>query len=123
MLIEMLESQKYPDIHNIVYKTLPKIGYIATIDGMTVAAGFLRRVEPCFAQIDTLVSNAYCGSILRHEGITNIVDSLIEEAKKLKLKGIIAHTQDKGTLERAISMGFHVIPQTIIALSLQEISA
>lgn len=116
----MLESQKYPDIHNIQMKTLPKIGYIATLGKQPIAIGFLRRVEPCYAQIDTLVSNAYCGSILRHEGISQVVDSLMEEAKRLKLKGIIAHTQDKGTIIRAQALGFTIVPQTIIALSLQE---
>lgn len=101
-------------------KTLPKIGFIAMKGKMPVAAGFLRRVEPCYAQIDTLVSNAYCGSILRHEGISKIVENLLIEAKKLKLQGIIAHTQDKGTLLRAEALGFHIVPQTIIALNLQE---
>jgi len=118
----MHESQKYGAIDTIVYKTLPKIGYIAYHNKMPIAAGFLRRVEPCYAQIDTLVSNAYCGSILRNEAITLIVDNLINDAKKLKLQGIICHTQDKGTLSRAESMGFHIVPQTIIALSLQETS-
>ncbi len=116
----MLESQKYPDLHNIQYKTLPKIGYVATLGKQPIAVGFLRRVEPCFAQIDTLATNAYAGSILRHEGISKVVDALINEAKSLKLKGIIAHTQDSGTLVRAKAIGFHVVPQTIIALSLQE---
>lgn len=114
----MHESQKFLDVNVIEYKTLPKIGYIAYAGKMPIAAGFLRRVEPCFAQIDTLVSNAYCGSILRNEAIEKVVDSLLMEAKRLKLKGIIAHTQDKGTLLRAEALGFRIVPQTIIALSL-----
>lgn len=118
MLLEMLESQKYPDLANICKKTLPKVGYIAFIDNMPVAAGFLRRLEPCYAHLDTLCSNAYCGSLLRHEGIKLVVDSLIEDAKRLKLKGIVAFTKDVGTLERAKTLGFHVIPQTMIALPL-----
>lgn len=117
-LIDMHESQKFLDVNVIEYKTLPKIGYIAYAGKMPIAAGFLRRVEPCFAQIDTLVSNAYCGSILRNEAIEKVVDSLLMEAKRLKLKGIIAHTQDKGTLLRAEALGFRIVPQTIIALSL-----
>lgn len=114
----MHESQNYAYIHNISYKTLPKIGYIVYKDGMPIAAGFLRRVEPCYAQIDTLVSNAFCGAIMRNEGIKLVVDALIEEAKRLKLKGIIAHTADKGILRRAEALGFHIVPQTIIALPL-----
>ncbi len=118
-LIDMLESQKYPDINNITKKTLPKIGYIAyTEEGMPIAAGFLRRLEPCYAHLDTLVSNAFAGSILRNEGIDKVVQMLLYDAKRLSLKGIIATTQDAGTLSRAKSIGFHVVPQTIIALPL-----
>lgn len=120
MLLSLHESQQYEKINTINYKTLPKIGVITYINDMPVAAGFLRRVEPCYAQIDTLVSNAYCGALIRNEGITKVVDYLINEAKRLKLSGIICHTQDKGTLLRAKTLGFHVVPETIIALSLEE---
>lgn len=120
MLVGMHESQKSSDVRAITYKTLPKIGYITHVGKMPVAAGFLRRVEPCYAQIDTLVTNAYCGAILRNAGIEKVIDSLLMEAKRLKLKGIIAHTQDSSTLRRAEALGFHIVPQTIIALSLQE---
>ncbi len=83
-----------------------------------IAAGFLRRLEPCFAQIDTLASNAYFGAVLRNEGLTKIVDTLIADAKALKLKGIISHTNNQGILDRAKSLGFHTVNQTIIALPL-----
>lgn len=119
----MLESQNYPDIHNIQMKTLPKVGFIATIGKQPVAVGFLRRLEPCYAHIDTLVSNAHFGGMIRNDGITKVVDSLLEEAKRLKLHGVVAHTQDKGAMKRAEALGFHIVPQTIIALSLQETSA
>ena len=118
----MLESQNYKQMNTIDYKTLPKIGYIATLGKEPIAVGFLRRVEPCYAQLDTLVSNAHFGSKIRHNGVSKVVDSLIREAKHLKLQGLIAHTEDKGTLVRAEELGFHVVPQTIIALSLNEVS-
>lgn len=98
--------------------TLPKLGYIIYLGKAPIAAGFLRKVEPCFAQIDTLVSNGHFGSKIRHEGIKTIVDTLIADAKRLKLKGLIAHTLDAGTIARAKSLGFHIVPQTILALPL-----
>lgn len=118
LLHEMLESQSYIGISDIKMKTLPKVGYIALMNGKPIAAGFLRRVEPCFAQLDTLCSNAYFGSKIRHLGVGKVVDSLIEDAKALKLEGILAYTSDKGTLDRAIGLGFHIVPQTLIALPL-----
>lgn len=106
--------------HLLTMRTLPKIGYIATLDKIPVAAGFLRRLEPCYAQIDTLCSNPYFGSIIRHEGIKLVVDQLIADAKRLKLEGIIATTANLGILQRAEALGFKLIPQTLIGLRLVD---
>ena len=113
-LISLLESNNYPDVHNITYKTLPKVGNITYLGKQPIACGFLRRLEPCFAQIDTLTSNKFFGSEIRHLGIDMVVNALIEDAKRLKLQGIVAHTGDDGILKRAQTMGFRILPQTII---------
>ena len=117
-LIDMLESQNYQGIQDIKMKTLPKIGYLAMYNGYPVAAGFLRRVEGNIAQLDGLTSNAYLGSIVRHHGVKAVVDTLIHDAKRLKLDGIIATTADEGVLKRAAELGFTLIPQKIIGLKL-----
>lgn len=91
---------------------------MALLNGHPIAAGFLRRVEGNVAQLDCLTSNKHFGSIIRHQGIKLIVDTLINEAKALKLDGIIATTSDQGILKRAKELGFKVIPQTVIALKL-----
>ena len=119
LLHDMLESQKYIGICDITMKTLPKIGYITMLNEQPVAAGFLRRVEPCFAQIDTLVSSAYFGSKIRHEGITLVVNNLLLDGRSLKLKGVLAFTSDNGILNRAKELGFHEVNQTIIAKELK----
>ena len=120
MVMELHESQKYMGIEQITMKNLPKIGYVAVMGGHPIACGFLRRVEGGFAQIDTLASNAHFGSKIRNDGITTVVAALIQEAKDLKLRGIISITRDEGILKRAQSMGFHVVEHKVIALPLQE---
>ena len=114
----LLMSQDYKGFDDITAESLPKIGFMASIDGTPVAVGFLRRLEGGYAQLDTLVSNGNLSSELRHEGVSALVDSLIQAAKDLKLKGIVAHTQDQGVLKRALSLGFRVVQQAIIALPL-----
>lgn len=120
LLLDLHASQNSPTGKIITYRTLPKIGYIAMLGDQPVAAGFLRRLEPCYAQLDTLVSSAHFGSNVRHLGITAVVDALINEAKRLKLEGLLALTADKGTLLRAEGLGFHVVEQTVIALTLTQ---
>lgn len=112
----MLKSQNYLHISEITMKTLPKIGYIALMNKTPIAAGFLRRVEGGYAQMDCLTSNAMFGSLIRHEGVKAVVDSLLDEAKVLRLHGVIGFTSDAGVLKRAESLGFHIVPQTLIAI-------
>lgn len=118
MLLDMLKDREYLGISTVNMKTLPKIGYIALLNKQPIAAGFLRRVEGGYAQLDTLTSNPYYGSIIRNDGIKLVVDRLIEDAKDLKLHGIIAFTGDSGVLDRAKSIGFNEIDQSLIALKL-----
>ena len=117
-LLELHRSQNYLDLNAINCRTLPKVGYIAYLNRQPIAAGFLRRLEPCYAQIDTLVSNAYFGNKIRHQGLTIVVNELLEEAKLLKLEGIVSITNDEGVLKRAKDLGFHIIDMKIIGLSL-----
>lgn len=115
-LIDLHKSNNYLQIAEIKTKTLPRIGYIAYLGQQPIAAGFLRRVEGGFGQIDTLVSNAHFGSQIRHNAIDKVVSSLLDDAKVLGLEGIIAFTSDTGVLKRAEAMGFHVLEsQKLIA--------
>lgn len=114
----MLESQGYPDITSVSMKTLPKIGCVALLNNRPVAAGFLRKIEGKMGMIDGLTSNAFLGSIIRHQGLSLVVDYLILEAKELGIEEIIATTSDESVVKRAESIGFQVIPHTIIGLKL-----
>lgn len=120
MLLEMLKDREFIGINTITMKTLPKIGYICLLHNQPIATGFLRRVEGGYAQMDTLVSNPYFGSIIRHEAISKVVDSLIADAKDLNLEGIIGFTRDLGVLMRSEAIGFHKVEQQIIALRLRS---
>jgi predicted amino acid racemase len=83
-----------------------------------VAVGFLRRVEcDVVAQIDGLASNSAFGSVIRHEAISKIVESLINEAKSLKLQGVIAFTSDETVKIRAEATGFTRLSHIVLSLT------
>lgn len=115
----MLEYQKCPWISEISMKTLPKIGYIAMMGKQPVAVGFLRRLEGGYAQLDTFATNPFLGSKIRNEGLDLVVKNLLDDAKSLRLNGILAITEDQGILNRAKSLGFNEIPQKLIGLRLK----
>lgn len=118
ILLSMHESQNYSDTLLLSPETLPLIGYIASEGSVHIACGFLRMIEGDVAMIDTLVSNASVPSQMRHEAISGIVNSLIQRAKDMKLKGLLCLTSDKSVLMRAATLGFNVVPQHVIALPL-----
>lgn len=97
---------------------LPRHGIIVSIGDIPVAIGFLRMVEGGFAQFDSFVTNGYESSENRHLALSALIVHLTQKARLLGLKAIIAHTSDNGLLSRAEAIGFKVIPQTIIGLSL-----
>lgn len=118
-LISMLEDQGSDDIDDHTMVKLPKIGYMAFIDEEPIAAGFLRQVEGnIVAQIDNLTTNPYFGSEIRHQALCMVLNQLVEDAKSLKVKGIISFTLDKSIIMRAEAMGFHLAGHSIIALRL-----
>ena len=86
-------------------------------DGIPLAAGFLRRVEGGYGQLDTFATNPYFGSQLRHEAIEMLVDALMEDAKRLKLIGILAFSHEKTILDRAKEKGFQSLPDSLVAFN------
>jgi len=114
----MLEDRRYQFIETVTMQTLPKIGYIALLNNQPIAAGFLRRVEGGYAQIDTLVSNPYFGSQIRHLAIDKVVDWLINDAKELKLSGILAFTLEESIINRAKERGFTILEHNILGMRL-----
>lgn len=88
------------------------------VDAIPVAAGFLRRVEGGYGQLDTFATNPYLGSKLRHEGINLIWNALLDEAKSLELVGLLAFSRDSGILSRAQSQGFQTVSDTLLVLNL-----
>jgi hypothetical protein len=118
-LKEMLVSQKYPEVEDMDTFKLPKIGYVALYNKVPVAFGFLRKVEGGICgQIDGLTSNPYMGSLIRHTALSMILDRLIEDAKDLKYKGLIAFCLDPSMVKRAESTGFNLISHKTLVKSL-----
>jgi hypothetical protein len=99
-------------------KDLPKIGCVAFMGKQCIAAGFLRRVEPTYGQLDTFLTYPYCGSLIRHDALTKVTDFLLEEAQDLGLTGLLVITKSQEILERAKTYGFEVVEHKTLYKSL-----
>lgn len=111
------EIQIWCDKHGISPKLtddFPVLGFVACHDDECFAAGFLRRIEGNYALFDGLITNPRGSSLDRHIAIEAVVKRIIKEAKDLGIPGILAYSLDTGTIERAISHGFKIMPHTLI---------
>lgn len=99
----------------------PEVGFISYYRGEAVACAFIRRVEGGFAMLDGLVTNPDFPSDIRHNALDWLVEHLIKQAKSMKLNSLIATSQDKNTLLRAMKHGFVQLPLTCIALDLTKL--
>lgn len=120
VLQQMHKSHDFRFMDEISEDRIPKIGFItySNTEYQYIAAGFLRIVEGGYAQIDTMVTNPSLEPYVRNEGLTLLIETLIQTAKDMKLKGIYALTVDKSVLLRAEETGFQVIDHKIVALRL-----
>ncbi len=115
----MHERQESPTVAYLTARNTPTYGWIAYDDEeQPIAAGFLRRVEGHAGQFDTFVSNPDMPSAMRHTALSKICENLLNDAKTLKLEGIISYTQDKTIIERAEAIGFSRLPHAVLALKL-----
>lgn len=97
---------------------LPKIGFImGTKQHGPVAIGFLRRCEGHVGMLDSMITNPEIPASIRDEALDLLIIRLVASAKRRKLFKIMGYSQDENTLLRAQKHGFHVVSQSLVALS------
>ncbi len=116
IILELLKSQNAEGWVQIAH--LPRHGYVVFSGNLAVCCGFLRRVEGKVGQVDSFVSNGNIDSQTRHIALQLLVETIIKRAKTLKLRGIMAFSNDKSIQARAVETGFHVMHDFVIALPL-----
>lgn len=99
---------------------LPAYGAIAFDGAEPIAAAFLRRAENEYGIFDGLITKPTADKKLRHIALDLVVENVIQKAKELGLKTIVAWTSDTGTLERSDRHGFKKLADTMIALDLTK---
>lgn len=100
---------------------LPEIGFIAFDAQEPIAVGFLRKMEGPYAMIDSFISNPLVLSMMtRVHAIDLITQELIQKAKQLEIRHLMAFCEYTGTLKRSYRHGFKKLSCAMIGLSLEE---
>jgi hypothetical protein len=109
---------KLRDKNTEIAFNLPHFGYICFQGPMPVAVAFLRQIEGDMGMFEGLCSNPECGPELRSEAIDGLIQQLIETARGIGIKSVLAWSKDKNTLERSLRHGFKEDISTMITLDL-----
>lgn len=98
-----------------VIDELPRIGYVAYHKGLPISAAFLRLMEgDSTSMVDSMVSDPKADAKLRDQANSLLTDRLIQEARVLGLKQVIALSIDPNTIERAKRHGFAIGAHTLL---------
>jgi len=99
-----------------VLNDLPKNGLVVFDGEQAVAAGFIRLCEGNHGLFDSYITNPSVSPYIRDNALNELTLALIEEAKTLKLKVVLALTVDENTKVRSIKHGFVQLGHTVLAL-------
>lgn len=98
---------------------MPWIGYLIEIKKRPIAAGFLRQIENSkLGLIEGFVTDPRAENTLRDQALDFLVEVLIQKAKKLKLKHLMAWTTVTSIVDRSLKHQFKKMPHQLIGLDL-----
>jgi len=111
-LLCMTQDMSMPDF-------IPKLGAIAFMDCEVVACGFIRKAEGNMGIWDGLITRANAPKHIRHQGLTELVDYLILQAREYDINRIICWTNDESVIQRGFDVGFRRSECQLMALDVK----
>lgn len=97
---------------------LPKLGYIASYDGVPTACGFIAMVEGNSSIFDSFITDPDQPSLARHECLDAVITKLIADASHMGMRAIWAFSVDDGIMKRQERFGFKALPNVLTVLEL-----
>lgn len=119
-LNELYSWQSIHEIPLTAEDELPKIGAIVSDDKGGVAIGFLRMIEGRRAEISELITNPEREPEARDSAINLVALTLLSTAKDLGIKYVVVYSKDKNTIIRSTKFGLKKLPQTLLAVNLDN---
>ena len=83
----------------------PRFGFIASVDGVDAAAGFISASEDAIWYVHSWITNPACSSEARHVSQDAVWDAIVELAENERVEKIVGYTKDEGVIKRIGSWG------------------
>jgi hypothetical protein len=98
----------------VTAEELPRHTFCAVANDEIVAIAGLRLMEGDICMIDSMASNQNFESTVRHEALDCLTKQLLDVAKSLSFKKVLAFTREDCIINRAERHGFNLTKQKII---------
>lgn len=95
---------KYQTDGALEQHSLSKVGFV--VDG--VACGFLYQTDSNFGILETFIANPNISAKERDLALKQILESLIDASKELKLKRLFGFSTSNTMINRALDLGFKI---------------
>jgi hypothetical protein len=97
---------------------LPKNGYVVSDEHGPIAIGYIRMMEGNYGCLDSYITDPIAPSQLRDKALDLLTIKLVELAKSLEIKILLAFSQDTFTILRSERLGFKRLPNVLTRLDL-----
>lgn len=123
--IRRFESLDLPILHewlslrgvDVKDEDIAPYGWIAFVKDEPIGVAFLRRTDH-IAYLEGMTTNPNQSSRNRHLAMDSLTVTIIDWAKEVGIKSLIAYTVNEGIIERANKWGFRNTPHTLMVLNL-----
>lgn len=97
-------------------QALPPNGYIALIGEKRIVAGFLYRTDSNLGWLEWIVSNPDSTFEERTTAINELLETIFQRAKELKIQAIFTSCKNESLIKRLIEKGFQTTDQGMTSL-------
>lgn len=102
----------------VTAENLPGHTYGAFVGQDLVAIGALRMAEGPMCIFDSMATDQSVTGSIRNEALDALTKTILEKAKELGFKAIMAWTVNDSIMKRAAKHGFKTMPQILIVKEL-----
>lgn len=97
-------------------QALPPNGYIALVGEKPIVAGFLYRTDSNLGWLEWIVSNPDSTFDERTTAINELLETIFQRAKELKIQAIFTSSNNETLIKRLAEQGFQITDKNVTHL-------
>lgn len=104
------------DMRAIAWNFMPPTGYMVSLEGKPVCAGFMIKCDNKTVINDGIVASPLAPKEIRNMAVIKLREALAEEAKRVGALFIIAQTDEPKLVDRLLEQGYRKLQENVTHL-------